>query len=358
MHRSTRGACGQRKRERDTHILSFSRAGKFLSQIGRPGQSGGSHNTAHVSQATQMRVDARSNEIYVSDGETNRNHRVIVFDSETGAYKRHWGAYGEKPDDAAAAAKADPAAPLPRQFGNAVHCLRIDRDGLVYVCDEATAGSRSSARTAAFRRRSSFRGASSGRNGGRHRFLTRSDLPVRRRWRESESVGPSARSTARGRVVRRARHRAGSSPRLCTIDGRLQGERVHGRGGHAQAACRNSCASSQKEVDPTDNAGVASRKCPFKISAVIRKRGCQCVIGETSESASLWIMILLASAVDAAEAAQIAGSIVGRVTDKVAGVPSRRHRDGHESALQLPQVADVTDARVTTAFKTPLPWHL
>ena len=123
--------------ERDTHILAFSRAGKFLSQIGRPGQSGGSHITAHVSQATQMRVDPRSNELYVSDGETNRNHRVIVFDSETGLYKRHWGAYGEKPDDAAAAAKPDPAGPPPRQFGNAVHCLRIDRDGLVYVCDRS-----------------------------------------------------------------------------------------------------------------------------------------------------------------------------------------------------------------------------
>jgi DNA-binding beta-propeller fold protein YncE len=123
--------------ERDTHILAFSRAGKFLSQIGRPGQSGGSHNTAHVSQATQMRVDPNSNEIYVSDGEMNRNHRVIVFDSETGAYKRHWGAYGERPDDAAAAAKPDPAVPLPRQFGNAVHCIRIDRDGLLYVCDRS-----------------------------------------------------------------------------------------------------------------------------------------------------------------------------------------------------------------------------
>jgi sugar lactone lactonase YvrE len=84
-----------------------------------------------------MRVDPRTNEIYVSDGETNRNHRVIVFDSETGAYKRLWGAYGEKPDDAASPAKADPATPLPRQFGNAVHCLRIDRDGLVYVCDRS-----------------------------------------------------------------------------------------------------------------------------------------------------------------------------------------------------------------------------
>ena len=25
--------------------------------------------------------------------------RVIVFDADTGKYKRHWGAYGNKPDD-------------------------------------------------------------------------------------------------------------------------------------------------------------------------------------------------------------------------------------------------------------------
>jgi hypothetical protein len=31
---------------------------------------------------------------YVADGYGNR--RVIVFDAKTGAYKRHWGAYGTK----------------------------------------------------------------------------------------------------------------------------------------------------------------------------------------------------------------------------------------------------------------------
>jgi sugar lactone lactonase YvrE len=67
----------------------------------------------------------------------NMNHRVIVFDSDTGAYRRHWGAYGARPDDAAVAARFDPAAPPPRQFGAAVHCLRIDRDDLVYVCDRS-----------------------------------------------------------------------------------------------------------------------------------------------------------------------------------------------------------------------------
>jgi len=136
--------------ENDAHILAFSRAGKFLLQIGRSGKNGGSNDTANLGRATQMRVDLQRNEIYVSDGETNLNHRVIVFDSETGAYRRHWGAYGEKPDDAAATAKPDPAGPPPRQFGNAVHCVRIDRDGLVYVCD------RSNSRFQIFRKDGSF----------------------------------------------------------------------------------------------------------------------------------------------------------------------------------------------------------
>ena len=136
--------------ENDTHILAFTRTGKFLRQIGRAGKSGGSNDTATVAKATQMRVDLRANEVYVSDGEMNHNHRVIVFDSETGAYKRHWGAYGERPDDSAATGRRDPAGPPPRQFGNAVHCIRIGRDELVYVCD------RSNSRFQIFRKDGTF----------------------------------------------------------------------------------------------------------------------------------------------------------------------------------------------------------
>jgi DNA-binding beta-propeller fold protein YncE len=136
--------------DKDSHIVAFTRAGKFVLQIGRAGKNGGSNDTANVGRATQMRVDPQANEIYVSDGEMNQNHRVIVFDSETGAYKRHWGAYGEKPDDSAAAARRDPAGPPPRQFGNAVHCVRIDRDGVVYVCD------RSNSRFQLFRKNGTF----------------------------------------------------------------------------------------------------------------------------------------------------------------------------------------------------------
>jgi hypothetical protein len=59
---------------------------------------------------------------------------VIVFDSETGAYKRHWGAYGKPPSDAATP-PYDPARPPSAQFGTPVHCVRLASDGLVYVCD-------------------------------------------------------------------------------------------------------------------------------------------------------------------------------------------------------------------------------
>ena len=63
-----------------------------------------------------------------------RNKRVAVLDADTGKMKRYWGAYGNKPDDADLG-KYDPAAPLPKQFRNPVHCVERTEDGLIYVCD-------------------------------------------------------------------------------------------------------------------------------------------------------------------------------------------------------------------------------
>jgi hypothetical protein len=60
--------------------------------------------------------------------------RVIVFDATTGAYKRHWGAYGKPPNDDKQP-PYDPKAPVSQQFGNPVHCVKLANDGLVYVCD-------------------------------------------------------------------------------------------------------------------------------------------------------------------------------------------------------------------------------
>ncbi len=118
--------------DKDSQILKFTIDGTFLLQIGRSGQSKGSNDTANLGSPADLNVDLAAREVYVADGYGNR--RVIVFDSETGAYKRHWGAYGKTPSDAATP-PYDPAAPPSQQFGRPVHCVRPAKDGLVYVCD-------------------------------------------------------------------------------------------------------------------------------------------------------------------------------------------------------------------------------
>lgn len=82
---------------RDTHILKFTKTGKFLLQIGYYGNSGGSNDTENLNRQVGMVVCPKTNEVFVADGDGNR--RVIVFDRDTGAYKRHWRAYGNKPSD-------------------------------------------------------------------------------------------------------------------------------------------------------------------------------------------------------------------------------------------------------------------
>jgi hypothetical protein len=115
----------------DHQILKFTPDGKFLQQIGKAGSTGGSNSPTQLGRPAHMMIDDPAGELYVADGYLNR--RVIVFDAKSGAYKRHWGAYGNKPSDDKVS--YDPQAPLPQQFGNPVHCVRLSNDGLVYVCD-------------------------------------------------------------------------------------------------------------------------------------------------------------------------------------------------------------------------------
>src|SRR5581483_3470565 len=77
-------------------------------------------------------VYPKTNEVFVADGYGNR--RVIVFDMDTGAYKRHWGAYGNKPE-LTELASYDPGL-LPSPQFRFVSCIHIAKDGLVYVCDK------------------------------------------------------------------------------------------------------------------------------------------------------------------------------------------------------------------------------
>jgi DNA-binding beta-propeller fold protein YncE len=116
----------------DSMVLKFTQEGKFLMAIGKPGASKGSNDTDNLGLPAKMGVDPKTNELYVSDGYGNK--RVIVFDADTGKFKRYWGAYGNKPDDANLG-RYDPSAPLAKQFRNPVHCAELSNDGFVYVCD-------------------------------------------------------------------------------------------------------------------------------------------------------------------------------------------------------------------------------
>src|ERR1700674_196230 len=121
----------------DNQILKFTSAGKFLSQIGHKGKKKGSNDTENLGGPAGLFLYRKTNELFVADGYFNR--RVIVFDAETGAYKRHWGAYGKKPDDDYA---FPPRAqliqgPAPQQFNNPVHAVLVTNDDLVYVADRS-----------------------------------------------------------------------------------------------------------------------------------------------------------------------------------------------------------------------------
>ena len=116
----------------DSAVFKYTRDGKQVLMIGQLGPSGGSNDTTKFGRPADIQVDPEAKEVFVADGYGNR--RVIVFDSETGAFKRYWGAYGHKPNDDKQPAY-DPAAAPSQQFGNPVHCAKPSKDGLLYVCD-------------------------------------------------------------------------------------------------------------------------------------------------------------------------------------------------------------------------------
>jgi hypothetical protein len=120
----------------DDQVLKFTEDGKFVMQIGHSNQSKGNADTRNVHRAADVWVHPRTNELFVADG--YGNHRVAVFDAETGAFKRMWGAFGSKPVDddhcTVVTPTSFPAGPGPRTF-SIVHAIRVANDGMVYVAD-------------------------------------------------------------------------------------------------------------------------------------------------------------------------------------------------------------------------------
>jgi hypothetical protein len=127
-------------------ILKFTEDGKFISEFGHRGPAVPANQQKQNNQQTDLllrgvaaaTLDDAAHEIYIADGYLNK--RVMVYDWDTGKFKRGWGAYGKPLSEIsndgqpAVGREGDPTA---KDFKSPVHCVRIAKDGLVYVCDRA-----------------------------------------------------------------------------------------------------------------------------------------------------------------------------------------------------------------------------
>jgi hypothetical protein len=119
----------------DDQLLKFSQDGRFIMQIGHSNQSKGNADTVNLHRPADVWVYQQTNELFVADG--YGNHRVAVFDADTGKFKRMWGAFGNKPVDNDNCQVINPSGfsdPGPQQFST-VHAIRVARDGTVFVAD-------------------------------------------------------------------------------------------------------------------------------------------------------------------------------------------------------------------------------
>ncbi len=128
------------KPKNDSQVLKFTKAGKFVMAVGKPGLVG-SNKTEVFRGATTPYYYEKTNELFVTDG--YGNSRVIVFDADTGKFKRMWGAYGRPPLDLSDRPARSKPAKMPwvevsevlQQFQSPMHDVKISNDGLVYLAD-------------------------------------------------------------------------------------------------------------------------------------------------------------------------------------------------------------------------------
>jgi len=128
-------------------LLKFTSDGKFVKDFGHRGPKvARGQQQKQDNQQTDLllrgvaaaTLDESAGEIYVADGYLNK--RVMVYDWNTGAFKRGWGAYGKALSEISNDGQPDVGTegqPGAKDFKSPVHAVRISKDGLVYVGDRS-----------------------------------------------------------------------------------------------------------------------------------------------------------------------------------------------------------------------------
>jgi len=126
-------------------LVKFSGDGKILWDLGHRWPKGkefkqDNQQTELLPGIEDFDLDEDAHEIYITDG--SRNKRVLVFDMDTGAFKRGWGGHGvplsEIDNDPTPPYDISGPPPDQMQFAPALHCVHLSKDGLVYICERGS----------------------------------------------------------------------------------------------------------------------------------------------------------------------------------------------------------------------------
>ena len=129
-------------------IIKFTKDGKFVSDFGHRGPKIPANQVKSDNQQTAIfppgigsfELDEDAREIFIADGFLNK--RILVYNMDTGAFKRGWGGHGiplsEIDNDPTPPYDISGPPPDQKQFAPALHCVHFSRDGLVYVCERGS----------------------------------------------------------------------------------------------------------------------------------------------------------------------------------------------------------------------------
>jgi DNA-binding beta-propeller fold protein YncE len=129
-------------------IAKYDSDGHFLSDFGHRGPKVPADQVKQNNQQTDIfppgigafDFDEDAHEIYISDGFLNK--RILVYDMDTGMFKRGWGGHGiplsEIDNDPTPDYDISGPPPDQKQFAPALHCAHPSKDGFVYVCERGS----------------------------------------------------------------------------------------------------------------------------------------------------------------------------------------------------------------------------